>query len=240
MAAVSSRARQRDMNRGFVYLVLVSLLLHAAAIGARFWLEYLRPPQRVFFDAVPVQLVKLGKPRDPNLLPRLTSPPPAPPPDDGISLGGKDPSKRTDPKSPSKEPKMSDAARRLLESARDDATHHPDEDEGAEDGSIYGTTTDRTNAASGYIAKVSEALHASYKLPATIPESERRFLSAEVVLYIERDGTISKYEFLKSHPNAAFTGALESVLKTLRLPPPPPELAATFREAGLGVRFKPM
>lgn len=223
----------------------LSLLLHAGLIGGRVYLEMARPA-RVVVNSVPVKLVRLGKKRDPNLLPRLQRPAAPPPSEDGIALDTADkkkPKNRDKRRHRNKEPEMSDAARRLLETAPDQdldaALDKLDEPEGSPDGSIYGTTSDSANAAAGYYAKVSEAIQRAYQLPATIPESQRRFLSAEVALYIERDGTISKYEILKSHPNVAFQRALERVLKTLKLPPPPAEVAENVRTAGLGVRFVP-
>lgn len=246
MAVVSARLRSKDANRGFTMILGVSLLIHAAIIGGRLYMEYAKPA-RVVIDSVPVQLVRLGKPRDPNLLPRLQRPAAPPPADDGIALdtgNDKKPKSRKDERRRRrKDPELSDAARRLLETAPDRdldaALSKLDEPEGSPDGSIYGTTSDAANAAAGYYAKVSEAIHKAYQLPATIPESQRRFLSAEVALYIERDGTLSKYEILKSHPNVAFQRALERVLKTLKLPPPPPDVAENVRTAGLGVRFVP-
>ncbi len=245
--AVSSRVRTAALNRGFAPVMVFSVLLHGGALGGVVYAQYHHGPRGPVINSIPVELVKLGKPRDPNLLPRITQPAVAPPPpDDGVALDvankDKTPTKPKDRPKP-KDPQLSDAAKRLLDSARDAdldrAINKIDEDEGAENGSIYGTTTDATNAASGYLAQVSEVLHKNYKLPATISESERRFLSADVVLYIERDGTISNYEFVQAPTNEAFKRALDLLLKTVKLPPPPGWLANEYAKTGLGVRFKP-
>jgi outer membrane biosynthesis protein TonB len=243
MTAVTSTTRARALNRGFARIIILSLLLHLGILGGVVYAQYAKGRAKREFHSIPVQLVKLGKKRDPNLLPQLVKPASAPPPtDEGIALDtqNKDkPNQKTKDQPKSKEPKMSDAAKRLLEDAKLDERYREVEDEGDPNGSIYGTTTDATNAATGYLAEVSIALQKAYTLPKTIADSERRFLSAEVVLYIESDGTISKFEFGQIHPNEAFRQALESMLKTLKLPPPPKELAEEYRTDGIPVRFKP-
>jgi hypothetical protein len=244
MTAVSARVRVQQANRGFSGLFIVSLLVHAGALGAVIFGQHLKGKPKVTMNSIPVQLVKLGKLRDPNLLPQITRPPP-PPPDEGIALdtaNNAKPTEQTTEKPKPKDPQLSDAAKRLLESRPDEldrAVGRIEEDEGSPDGSIYGTTTDPTNAAKGYAAEVAAIIQQSYVLPKTITPSEHRFLSAEVVLHIERDGTVSKYEIVKIHDNEAFKRALESVLQRLKLPPPPPAVASEYAEAGLGVIFKP-
>ena len=102
-----------------------------------------------------------------------------------------------------------------------------------------GTTTDPAKAARGYAAIVTKALKNAYSLPETIPSSQRRFLNARVVLYIEPSGVVSRYEFIEAHPNKVFMSALETLLQTISLPAPPRELAAGFAKTGLEVVFKP-
>jgi hypothetical protein len=246
MNTVSSKTRVQALNRGFTRIFVFSLILHIGILGGVVYAQYAKGHRKREFTSVPVQLVKLGKKRDPNLLPQLTKPPPAaPPPDEGIALDTENKAKPTqqtkDQPKPQKEPQMSDAAKRLLENAKDlDERYREVEDEGDPNGSIYGTTTDPTNAATGYLAEVSVVLQQNYSLPKTIAESERRFLSAEVVLFVERDGTISKYEFGNIHPNEAFRRALEALLKTVKLPPPPANMAEEYRTDGIAVRFKPL
>ncbi len=224
-------------------MVVLSLLLHGGAFAAISYAQWLKAPRPQIQNAIPVELVKLGKPRDPNLLPRKVRPPP-PPPDEGINLDTKN-SKKPPPKrrKPEKtQDKMSDAARRLLEARPDPdldkALAKIEEDEGAADGSIYGTTTDPNKAAKGYAAKVSALLHQRYSVPELIPKAQRRFLVAEVILYVESSGRISRHEFIKEHPNKLFMNALVRLLKTTTLPPPPKELASQYRREGLAIRFK--
>ena len=138
---------------------------------------------------------------------------------------------------------MSAAARRLLQQASDtrldDALTKIETQEGSPDGSIHGTTTDPTRAARGYEAQVGALLKQRYRIPDLIPQSQRRFLVAEVLLFIESDGQISRHRFTKPHPNQLFMQALERLLKSTRLPPPPRAIRRRYKSEGMLVRFVP-
>lgn len=246
-------ARLQRPNRGFWLTLIGSFAVHSAAFATIAVLQAMRPPAPQLQQAIPVELVKLGKPRDAKLLPRIARPaPPPPPPDRAVNLdtGKTKPNKPEKPAKPEKakpQPQLSPAAERMLRRRSLDKamskldslpTETPDEGEGSPTGSVYGTTTDPARAASGYLAEVSAALTAAYRLPKTIPSDQRRFLSAQVMLHIEGDGRISSYEFIQRHPNQAFMSALERLLKQIKLPPPPKALAARFRR-GQAVEFTP-
>jgi colicin import membrane protein/protein TonB len=89
-----------------------------------------------------------------------------------------------------------------------------------------------------YLALVVRQLRQGYRLPATIGERERLFLTGTVVLYIEPDGRISRYELVKRSGNPAFDDALERDVRETRLPPPPPAMRDLYRRTGLEVLFK--
>jgi hypothetical protein len=238
----TARARSRAVNRPFKWIVGVSLGIHVGVFGAVVFAQSRQPKVKVH-DAIPVELVRLGKPRDPALLPRIAKSAPPPPADDAVALDTgqkKDkPERKPDKK---KEPELSDAARRMLEGPVDDRLEKTlakvEEMEGAADGVAHGTTTDPNRAARGYEAQVAVSLKQAYQLPEML-KSQQQFLSAEFVLYIEANGRISKYEIVKGHPNDLFMSALESLLKTHQLPAPPSALASQYRERGVLVRFKP-
>lgn len=246
MRVPTTSMRRSSANRGFVIFASLSFFVHAALIVGVVYAQMLKPKTRPMLDSIPVELVRLGKPRDPKLLPRKTAPA-VPPPDEGIALDTKNdpkPKAKPEPKKTKPKSEMSDAARRLLDSAADnrldDALSKIDEvPEGSPDGDAMGTTTDASRAANAYQASISRTLKSGYALPQVIPASQRRFLVAEVILYIERDGTIFRYEFVKEHPNKAFMASVETLLKRTKLPPPPRNLATQYRETGVGVRFKP-
>lgn len=250
-AVMSTRERRASANRGFMPKVLGSLLVHSAAIGGALYVQSHQARPIELPNAIPVQLVALGKKRSPELLPRkVEEPPPPPPPTQGVALEtGKEPEKPNPPAEkdppkvkPNPEQKLSDAARRLLdsrESRLEAALGKIEEREGDPNGDPYGTTTDASKAATGYAATISRVLQSSYRLPETIPASQRRFLTAQVLLFIERDGTIKRFEFVEKHSNEMFMSALSALLKSLKLPPPPASEAKKLADSGLLVRFRP-
>ncbi|MCK6544890.1 TonB C-terminal domain-containing protein [Myxococcota bacterium] len=243
-APVPEARKRAAANRAFPWIVGVSLGVHVLAFGGVIAAQASKKEAPIVVNAVPVQLVALGKRRDPKLLPRKVEEVAAAQSPDGVSLDtGKTPSpsktstKKTDQK-------LSDAARRLLEGgstssdARLDAAASKLEDrEGDPNGHISGTTTDPSQAASGYQRSILVTLQDNYRLPETIPASQRKFLKAQVLLYIERDGSIARYEFVERHPNDVFMGALESMLRQIKMPPPPPDLADAVKDGGVLVRF---
>lgn len=225
----------------------LSILVHAGGIGGAVYAQKYADRGAKVVTSIPVQLVRLGKKRDPKLLPRRIAPPPAPKaPDKTIDLTPDDPKKppkKPEPRPPERAPTLSSAAERLLAGQADpdldQAMQNLDDPEGDPNGDPMGNATEAINPASGYALEVSRVLKANYAVPDLIPPSQRRFLEAEVVLFVERDGTISRFEFIRRHPNALFMGALEALLGRIRLPPPPPNLAADMRDTGIGVVFKP-
>lgn len=237
---MAAAARRRTM-RGFTIALFVSLLVHGAGLGSAVYASRKRPAPKLE-SAIPVQLVKLGKKRDPKLLPRLVAEPP-PPPEDVVKLDTSDKSvpipKEKDKTPRSKEPELSDAARRMLDQSRLDRALEKIDPEGDPEGDEFGTTTDAANAATGYLRDITRALQASYRLPEAIPSSQRQFLRARVVLYIERDGRIREFDFVERHPNGLFMSALETLLKSIVLPKPPPTEAGRVDSDGIEVIFRP-
>lgn len=242
-ALTEARLRRARTMRGFTIAVGASLLAHAGGLALAVWAS--APVARPRLEpAIPVQLVKLGKKRDPSLLPRLVADAPPPSDPDVVKLDDGRPKPPSDKqKKPSTEPQLSDRARELLSDRAVDRTLdralEKVEGEGDPDGDVNGTTTDATNAATGYARDVSRALKQAYRLPDTIPAGQRQFLKARVLLFIDRGGHITRFEFVESHPNAAFMGALESMLRTLVLPAPPADKARAFEQNGLEVIFSP-
>lgn len=242
-APVPEARKRATANRAFPWIVGVSLGVHVLAFAGVLVAQASKPEAPLVVNAVPVQLVALGKKRDPKLLPRKVEEVAAARSADGVALdSGKTPSKATP--STKKEPKLSDAAQRLLEGGStssdaklDQATSKLDDREGDPSGHISGTTTDPSQAASGYQRSILVTLQDNYRLPETIPASQRKFLKAQVLLFIERDGSIARHEFVERHPNDIFMGALESMLRQIKMPPPPPEVADAVRDGGVLVRF---
>ncbi|MBX2811750.1 MAG: TonB C-terminal domain-containing protein [Myxococcales bacterium] len=250
--------RSKIANRGLTGILFTSLILHVGAVGGVIYVGGLRQTVDLNLEAMPVELVTLGKPREPELLPRKITPqpPPQPPPDPAPADVALESIQQPEPAKPEPEEpkvqkpksrrkrvrKLSATARKLLEGRDEDldrALKKLDDPEGSEDGSPLGTTTNRAAAATAYEGQVATVLRSRYQLPTTIPPSQRRFLEAEIILYINRRGTITRYEYAKRHSNTAFMSALENLLRSVNLPPPPKVLAREYATSGLVVRFKP-
>ncbi len=236
--------RRKQANRGFSAVVFVSVILHSIALGGALYAQHSTPRIDVQRASIPVELVTLGKKRDPKLLPRIVEEPKAEAPEEAVPIETKaDKTVPVETKKKEKKPKqLSDAAKRLLEGKPDKldrALKNIEEREGDPEGDIHGTTTDPTKAAQGYMKAIISTLKENYRLPETIPASQRGFLRASVVLFIERDGSIARYEFTQRHPNELFMAALDSLLKSIKLPPPPAAQASQLRDTGIEVVFKP-
>ena len=73
----------------------------------------------------------------------------------------------------------------------------------------------------------------------TIPERERLYLEANVILWVEPDGRISRWRQERSSGNAAFDAAVERTLKlTPRVPVPPDRMREELRRNGITLVFQ--
>ena len=115
----TARARSRAVNRAFKWVLGASLALHVGVFGVVVYAQSLHPKLQVH-DTIPVELVRLGKPRDPALLPRIAKSAPPPPADDTVALdtGKTDKTKPAPKPDKKKTPELSDAARRTTGSTR--------------------------------------------------------------------------------------------------------------------------
>jgi len=194
------------------------------------------------------RLVRLGEPRPKELLPRKEAPPPpaaeapAPAPAEAapapspkaVAVAAERPAPKAQAKpAPAARPGKTGGARLasvLSDMKQELQAGRPD---GAKDG-------DTSEAGEGdeYLGLVVRQLRQGYRLPATIGERERLFLTGTVVLHIEADGRVSRFELTQRSGNPAFDDALERAVRETRLPPPPPPLRDLYRRTGLEVVFK--
>ena len=236
--------------------VMLAVGLHALVLAAAILLPPLfdRPPP--LRKPILAHLVALGKPRSKDLLPRKLSPPPpapaaaaspapvspvAPPaPHSKPSMNSPPAVKPTAPapRAPTRRELMDRALARA--SGHAEATHEaPDPDRaGQADGNPAGTA-ETAEAGERYFSEVHDAILANYVVPSVISERERLYLSATVVAYIRRDGSLLKHELQKKSGNHFFDEALELAIARTKLPPPPPELARALRDEGVALNFRP-
>jgi colicin import membrane protein/protein TonB len=212
-------------------VLLVSFGCHAAVLG----FAALHRPAPIIDLEKPMQarLVRLGEKRPDWFLPRKEQAPEAAPAP-AIALPG--PAAKAAPARPSTaatarpDPLASALARVKREQALGEPTW------GDPRGDAFGEASEASEG-DRYLALVTRALQASYRLPSTISERDRALLKASVVLFIEPDGRISSWRFELKSGNAAFDEALERTVRRTRLPPPPSELRQHYRSDGILVRF---
>jgi len=231
--------------------VVASLLAHALAFSLA---GLARPRPALDPGQIPItaKLVRLGEPRPKELLPRKEAAPPpaaeaaAPAPEvaapapspKAVAVPAQKPAAPAPPRAaarPGPADKAGKPAGARLASVLSELKQELQA--GRPDGAAAG---DASEAGEGdeYLGLVVHQLRLGYRLPSTLGERERLFLSGTVVLHIEPDGRISRYELTRRSGNPAFDEALERTVRETRLPPPPPALRDLYRRTGLEVLFK--
>jgi len=226
--------------------VAASVLVHLVAFSLA-GLARPRPTLDPGQTPIVARLVRLGEPRPRELLPRREAEPPpaaeappvaAPAPSPRAVAIPAEKGTRPAPKAeakpgPAERPGKPAGARLagVLSELKQELQA------GRADGAADG---DATEAGEGdeYLGLVVRQLRQGYRLPSTIGDRERLFLTGTVVLHIEPDGRVSRYELVKRSGNPAFDEALERAVRETRLPPPPPALRDLYRRGGLEVLFK--
>ena len=182
------------------------------------------PPLIMPHDFVRAEMVKLGKPRDPFWLPRLTQPPRPTAPPNQIKLSD-DPDAKAAPKEAPRpeDPKISKELKNALERAKKlEALATPEEDEGSLTGSKLGTS----NRAVGdqYQATVVGLLHQNYNFPAGITLDQIKN-PPEILFHIQADGTLAGIKLTQTSGNSFVDDACVDAAKlTGKVPPPPPSV----------------
>ena len=182
------------------------------------------PPLIMPHDFVRAELVKLGKPRDPFWLPRITQPPRPTAPPNQLKLS-EDPDAKAAPKEAPRpeDPKISKELKNALDRAKKlEALAADDDDEGSLTGSKLGAS----NRAVGdqYQAQVLGLLRANYNFPAGLTPDQIPVLP-EITFRIAPDGAISDVKLAKSSTNSFVDDACVDASKlTGKVPPPPPTM----------------
>ncbi len=220
----------------------LAMALHVVVFGAAVLLPKLfdrAPPLR---KPIIAHMVALGKPRDPRLLPRKESPPPAAAAPATAPIVPASPGKAPSTpakRPPSREELMQRALARAAGKARTESKEAPDpERAGSPTGSPEGTAA-TAEEGDAYFTAVHDAILENYVVPSVISEAERLYLSASVLAWIGPSGQILRHTFQKKSGNAFFDQALELAIQRTKLPPPPPDLAKLLRDTGVVLNFKP-
>jgi colicin import membrane protein/protein TonB len=228
--------------------VTVSAVLHAALVA---WAVVHPPPAPIDLEqkAIVAKLVRIGEKRPEEWLPRRPAEPPpavAPPapaapapvatasPAPTPAPAAPTPAAPRAPAPPGAKPGPAPRPGTTLASVLSQVRKEQETVYGSPDGDPAGFSEDGSEG-DAYVALVQSALAANYVVPSTIPEKERLYLKAVVVLYIEADGRVRRLEFGARSGNPVFDGSCESTFLRTKLPPPPDALRDTYRRTGLQV-----
>ncbi len=253
---MSRDVAQPTLPGGAVAGLFVTLALHAALVAGVLFVKQEPPPIHAPRDFVTAKLVRLGKPRPKELLPRLEeapapapvpAPAPAPVPavvpapttkvsdDAHAAPAAKKPDKPD--KSKAKPESAADALKRASERARAFGKQ-ADEREGDPSGSRAG---DAERAAEGdrYATQVSDVLKRGWDIPkGLVTEAELKKLVAVVRIRVDRGGRVQSAKISQRSGNRYFDSSIEEMLaNTRRLPPPPPAIADSLVRSGFEIEF---
>ena len=232
--------------------VMASIAIHAAAIAVAVKASSL-PTIELGQTPIRARLVRLGEKKPEQLLPQKEAPPPAAPtpaalppvaqpepaaPPSPAAMPA--PAARPAPKAPARPataPGKSPAAAGGVAAALARMEQQVQRDRwGDPNGDVEGDS-DEGSEGDRYMALVQKALHANYTVPTTIPDKERLYLKAVVILWIEPDGHISRWKIEKPSNNPAFDDALERAIRKTSPPPPPDAQRDAYRNRGIQVTF---
>jgi len=241
--------------------LLASLIAHFALFGAIATASYLHFGPAIDLNQQPIKasLVRLGKPRDPKLLPRIEEPPPEvqqktaapeppkpaePPPAPTPTPDTKAISISPGPKRP---PEKSNADRRKQLFSAFNRTNKPtgsrtakaiEEMEGQLDGDPSGDSA--TQEGERYFGQLKAQVQHYYDVSQTIPEQERLHLKAQVILLIGRTGEVLKVQLARRSGNELFdSSVLAAVKKASPFSPPPDHLRDALQRRGIALEFRP-
>lgn len=234
-------------TRYFFASVGAHLVVLAVALLAG---KFLASPS-IDLDAKPIRatLVRQGKPRDEKLLPAkeeaaaraptLATKREEPPAPASMSPPTVAPARPTKPSAPSSKslappPKATDSLAQAFAT-----TGRAPPPEGQANGDPQGDAARQEG--DRYFALLRRAIARNYDVSDTIPEQERSALSAEVVLWLARDGATLEVKLTKPSGNALFDRAvLAAVSRAAPFPPVPENVSGELQHAGVAFAFRAM
>lgn len=242
--------------------LVASLVAHVALFGAVAAASYLQFGPTIDLNNQPIKasLVRLGKPRDPKLLPRIQETPPepektttAPEPPQPAEPPPAPPRPIPDPKAvaislgPKRPLEQSNADRRKQLFSAFDRSNKPtgsrtakaiEELEGQPDGDPRGDSA--TQEGERYFGQLKAQVQRYYDVSQTIPEQERLHLKAQVIVLIGRTGEVLKVQLAQRSGNELFdSSVLAAVKKASPFSPPPDHLRDALQRRGIALEFRP-
>jgi outer membrane biosynthesis protein TonB len=242
-AAPSQSLLRRNLN--LTWAIAGSLAVHVGILFFFIALSFFEPPKLPLSQKpVSAKLVRLGKERDKNLLPRKEVN--APPPPNQVEIPGLKPVaiKAKDPRpKAAPDPKATQQRRKSLFDAftKVQANAKPEELAGSPDGSPEGDS-DTADEGEQYFGLILAKTRRYYSVSTTIPPNERIRLKAVVVLYINASGELIKDPAIDtSSGNEQFdSDVIQSIKKAAPFGPPPKHLLEILKGVGVSVIATPL
>jgi TonB family protein len=212
--------------------LIASVGVHAALfVGWLVWPSSSKAAIDLDEAVIKTRLVKLGKPRDEKLLPRMPTSAP-PPPAERLSPN-LDPNTPTNPDTkptPDQPNKLS--AAEILEKFKSDATPRDindlikdrfgePTDEGREDGDVDGSALDGEVKAS-YFARVTSRIQKAMEVSSVLSDDERVRLKAVLCLKIDESGALSDLTVKTSGSSVFDSDVMAAAQRASPVPAPPP------------------
>lgn len=225
--------------------LVTSVLVHAVLLGLVLGYGALVPRTLIDLDQKPIRakLVRLGTPRDKKLLPRIEEAPPPPkeqaPPPAPAPIAAPPPVAPAPAKTKAPGQKTADEQQKLLGAFdRMSKAKRPPETSGALDGDTSGDASEAEG--DRYDAQLTAQVKRFYDVSETIPDQERIRLVAQVVLFIEPNGQLSRVQLTKSSGNELFDNAvLAAVKRAAPFAPPPAHQRNALQKYGKSIQFRP-
>jgi TonB family protein len=227
------------MPRGFRLTLIGSAVLHVAlAVGLVMATTGTSHSSARVETVITTKLVRLGKQRPKELLPRKPRPLP-PPPKKSVAIEGatkpavKKVSKRGASDRINQMSKLTSALDRLKKSSAEE------EPEGHEDGAPEGEVSDLTQALIGskYGTEIERCIHKHYAIEG-IPPGRVAGKNATVYLRISPDGSFADFEIERGSGVPAADRAVERAIQRCgRVSAPPPEIRKQVLRDGIEVVF---
>jgi TonB family protein len=243
--------------------IIGSLVGHVALVALGVLVSSVWGTKLIDLDQKPIKasLVRRGKPREENMLPRKEELPPppqevaaAPPPAQPtppapvpstavpVAIPGVKPVEKPAPAQQAvKGEKTGEDRRKKLFGAFDKLAKKsaPDEElEGAEDGDEEGDSA--TAEGERYLAMVKTQVQRNFDVSDTIPENERRQLKAQVLVKIGKRGELLDASIVRGSRNGLFDNAVLAAARNASpFSPPPEHLRESLYREGVVLMFTP-
>ena len=233
---------QQKRLRGLTRAIISSIALHSIVLAGFVVARDSQARPKRTQNVIVTKLVKLGKKRPKELLPRKNQPKPSarksvmPKVPKGIQPEKKKAQKAKPAVDKPTSKRVLSALERLKQSSAVE-----DDTEGDPDGVVEGTETDLSQAIVGnrFATEIYRCLKSKYELAGLEP-SQVAGKSVSVVLWIAADGSFKDHRIEEGSGIERFDDAVEqAILRCAKVDPPPKSIQKMVLKDGIEVQFQP-